>query len=357
MTKNYYDVLGVAKSASKDEIKKAFHKLAHKFHPDKNGGDAERFKEVSEAYSILSDDKKRAEYDAYGRTFGAGAGAGAQGGFEGFDFGDFMRGQGFGDGANFDFGDIFTDIFGGARKRRGRDISIDIQLSFREAIFGVERNVLLTKVSTCKTCSGTGAKNDSERITCTRCNGSGRIHETRRSFLGAVTTARECDKCSGRGKIPKDPCADCTGLGVSRAEEEVSIAVPPGIENGEMIRMSGMGEAMPNGDPGDLYVKVHVASDPSFRKEGAHLITDLPIKLTDALLGARYSVKTIEGDSVEVKIERGAGNGDIVRVKGQGVPVREGKRGDLLVLLELKLPKTLSRKAEKIAQELRDEGV
>lgn len=354
MTKNYYEVLGVPKSATKDEIKKAFHKLAHKYHPDKSGGDSERFKEASEAYAVLSDDKKRAEYDAYGRTFGGGAGNG----FEGFDMNDFMRAQGFGGGDfAFDFGDMFSDFFGGARKRRGRDISIDIQLTFKESIFGMERTLLLTKVNTCKTCGGTGAKKGSEMITCTRCSGQGRVHETKRSFLGSVTTARECDRCNGRGKVPKEPCATCSGLGVARGEEEVTIMVPPGIENGEMIRLTGAGEALPAGDPGDLYVKVHVTADKQFRKEGSNVVTDFPIKITDSLLGAKYQIKTIEGENVDVVVERGATQNDIVKIKGQGVPTTGGKRGDLLVRLQLKMPKTVSKDAEQLIKKLREEGI
>lgn len=201
--KNYYDVLGVNKSASKEEIKKAFHKLAHKFHPDKNTGDVDKFKEVSEAYSILSDDKKRAEYDSYGRVFSDGAGAGGSAGAS-FDFSQFQDAfqQG---GFGFDFGDVFSDLFtgGASRARRGRDISIDLELTFKESVFGTRRKVLLAKTATCETCRGTGAAQGSELITCTHCNGTGKLHESNTSFFGTITMETPCRYCHSTGKVPK----------------------------------------------------------------------------------------------------------------------------------------------------------
>jgi len=226
MSKNYYELLGITKSASKDDIKKAFRTLAHKYHPDKKDGDEAKFKEVNEAYSVLSDDKKRSEYDAYGRVFSGGAGSGQQGpeGFEGFDFSNFASGQGFGGNANgfeFDLGDIFSDFFGGQRERvrRGRDISIDIELSFSEAVFGAERRILVNKTSACETCRGSGAKPGTTMENCKTCNGKGKIHEARRSIFGSVQTARVCPECQGQGKVPKDKCAECRGAGVSRRQE------------------------------------------------------------------------------------------------------------------------------------------
>ncbi|HEX8994075.1 MAG TPA: J domain-containing protein, partial [Candidatus Paceibacterota bacterium] len=246
--KNYYDILGVPKGATKEEIKKAFHKLAHKYHPDKSTGDAEKFKEASEAYSVLSDDKKRAEYDAYGQTF-AGGGAGGFGGFQGaqgFDFSQFQEAFG---GMGFDF----TDIFGERRStQRGRDISIDLQLSFKESIFGVTRAVLIHKISKCDTCHGSGAKPGTTLNTCKTCNGAGKIHQTVQSFFGAITTVQPCQTCRGTGKVPEEKCTTCHGEGVRRKQEEITINVPAGIENGEMIRMSGMGEAVATGVAGDL---------------------------------------------------------------------------------------------------------
>ncbi len=352
--KNYYQILGVEKSASKDDIKKAFHKLAHKYHPDKKGGDSSKFKEVSEAYSVLSDEKKRAEYDSYGRVF-SGGGGGQQGSspFEGFDFsGGF---QGFED---VNFGDIFSDFFGGTRERvrRGRDISIDLELTFAEAVFGVERKILITKTSSCGTCAGSGGKPGVGTKECTTCNGKGQIRETRKSFLGSVTSTRVCESCHGSGKVPKEACATCHGRGVLRKEEEIAVSVPSGIDHGEMIRLSGMGEALQGGAPGDLYIKIHVKRHPTFRKEGSNIVMDLNVKLSDALLGSEYKVTTLDGD-ITLKIPEGVSIGEVLRVRGKGVPIERGKRGDLLVRLTITLPTKLSHKAKQLIEEARKEGM
>src|SRR6185503_5326760 len=245
--RDYYDVLGVDKKASKDDIIKAFHKLAHKYHPDKSSGDADKFKELSEAYSILSDDKKRAEYDSYGQTFG---GNGGFSGAQGFDFSQFQ--DAFSGGMGFDFGDIFGDFFGGGggQGRRGRDISIDVEISFKESVFGTSRKVLLAKVSTCDTCHGTGGKPGTDLETCKVCNGAGRVHETTNSVFGQVTIQRACRNCHGTGRVPKEKCATCRGEGVYRKQEEVDINVPAGIDGGEMVRLTGQGEAVMGGPSG-----------------------------------------------------------------------------------------------------------
>ncbi|MDO8576681.1 MAG: DnaJ domain-containing protein, partial [bacterium] len=271
--KNYYDILGITKTASEEEIKSAFRKLAHKLHPDKKDGDEKKFKEVSEAYSVLSDKKKRAEYDTYGKTF-AGGGGPQQGGFGGFDFSNFQGFGGQGGNVEFDLGDIFGDVFGGgqARTKRGRDISIDIELSFRESVFGAERRVLLSKTSACDTCDGSGAKKGSKLITCSGCNGKGEIHESRNSFFGTFTSTRPCPRCHGRGQIPETVCEACRGEGIRKREEEIHIVVPSGVEDGEMIRMPGRGEAVQGGGAGDLYVKLHIKADAKFSREGNHLL-------------------------------------------------------------------------------------
>ncbi|MCC7004759.1 DnaJ domain-containing protein, partial [Candidatus Nomurabacteria bacterium] len=237
MAKNYYEILGVDKSASKEDIKKAFRQLAHKFHPDKGGGNAEKFKEISEAYSVLSDDKKRAEYDTYGRTW-SGSGADSQG-FGGFDFSQFSGQGGFQD---FDFGDIFGDIFGGSvreKVKHGRDISIDLELQFSEAIFGVEKKIVLNKTGVCDKCKGSGAETGTEMKTCNTCNGKGKVEEIRRSFLGSISSIKTCATCNGLGKIPKNVCSNCRGTGIIKKQTEITIKVPSGMENGEMIRLSG----------------------------------------------------------------------------------------------------------------------
>lgn len=361
MSKDYYNILGIEKGSSRDEVKKAFRKLAAKYHPDKKTGDEKKYKEITEAYAVLGDEKKKAEYDAYGHAFqgGAGGGAGA-GGFGGFDFSQFQQGFGGGQSFEFDLNDIFEGFgFGGGgrrREQRGRDVSIDINLKFDDAVFGVTRKVLITKNNTCDTCDGTGAKKGTEMVTCTTCNGKGKIQEARQTLMGQIATVRECSVCNGRGQTPKEKCGVCAGNGVRRTEEEVSINIPAGIQNGEVIRMTGRGEAIPQGQPGDLYIKVHVEPHSTIKRDGSTLSTTLPIKLTDALLGATYQVDTLDG-VVDVKIPEGIKHGELIRVKDKGVPTSGNSRGDFMVKVLVETPKKLSRKARKLVEELREEGV
>jgi molecular chaperone DnaJ len=352
--KDYYEVLGVDKKASKEEIKKAFHKLAHKYHPDKGGGDADKFKEVSEAYSILSDEKKRAEYDSYGRVFGGGAGGGGYNG--NFDFSQFQ--DAFQNGFGFDFGDVFSDFFtsGGTRVRRGRDISIDLEISFKESVFGTKRTVLLAKTAQCETCKGSGAEPGTKLDTCKICNGAGKVHETSNSFFGSISVTRACSNCHGVGQVPREKCHTCRGEGVYKKQEEIDIVIPAGINGGEMIRLQGGGEAAAGGSPGDLYVKIHVTPDPRFKKEGSNLVTELSIKLSDALLGSVYTIQTLEGEE-QVEIPMGISHGEILTVKSKGVPTPRGKRGDLLIKVRINLPQKLSRSVKSLIEKLREEGI
>lgn len=358
MAKNYYDVLGVDRKASKDEVKKAFRKLAQKHHPDK-GGDEAMFKEITEAYSVLSDDKRRQEYDTYGQTF-AGGGAPGSNPFNDFDFSQFT--QGFqGGGVEFDFSDLFGgglgDLFGGRGKaRRGRDISLDIEVTFKEAVMGSKRQVLITKVGKCDICNGNGAKPGTDVETCKTCNGAGRVHETRDSILGAFSSVRPCPSCDGSGKIPKEPCKNCAGRGVLRKEEEIHAVIPEGIDGGEMIRMPGMGEAIKGGTSGDLYVKVHVKPHPVYKKQGMNLIMDMPIKLTDALLGTNVVITTIDDKQLEVKVPPMTAAEQTLRIRGKGVTI-DGRSGDLLIHLTATLPRKLSGKAKKLVEELRAESL
>ncbi len=351
MSKDYYSVLGVEKNASKDEIKKAFRKLAHQYHPDKKGGNEGKFKEVNEAYNILSNDQKRKEYDTYGHAFGN------AGGFGGFDFSQFNQGatQGFND---FDLGDIFGEFFGGRRGRakRGSDISVDIEVNFYDSIFGTERKIILNKTSYCENCKGSGAEKNSEMENCKTCNGKGRIHETTKSFFGTFTTEKECRECHGVGEIPKKKCRTCGGHGLIKKQEEISIKIPVGIEDGQMIRLSGAGEAIRGGVSGDLYVKVHIRRDQNFIKEGNNLVTTLNIKVTDALLGGEYTLNTLDG-KLKVKIPEGVSFGETLRIKGKGVPMSGNSRGDLLIKINIELPKKLSKKAKKELEDLREEGL
>jgi molecular chaperone DnaJ len=364
MPKDYYKTLGVDKNASKDELKKAFHKLAHTHHPDKNNGDDKKFKEVNEAYQVLSDDKKRASYDQFGNAdgpqgFGGGGGFGGQGGFGGFDF------TGQNGGVEFDMGnlgDIFGDFFGGGmgrggqKTRKGRDIQTDINLSFEESIFGVEKKINIDKQSTCNICNGTGAKVGTNLKTCSTCNGQGQIREVRRSILGNFATTKTCEVCFGKGKVPAEKCSQCRGSGVRRINEEISLNIPSGINNGETLRVRGRGEAIQGGETGDLYVKLHVKSHGVYSRDGQNLMMDLKIKLTDALLGMTYDLKTLDGKNMEVKIPEGINNGEMLRIKGKGVPTTHG-RGDIIIRIEVKMPSKLSRKEKEIVEKLKEEGI
>lgn len=359
MAKNYYETLGVDKKATQDDIKKAFRKLAQKHHPDKKGGDEATFKEITEAYSILSDEKKRREYDNYGQTF-AGGGPGPNAGgnpFGGFDFNGFGQG-----GVEFDFSDLFgggfSDIFGGGspRARRGRDISIDIEVSFKEAVLGGMREVLITKIGKCDVCKGDGAKPGTEMKTCETCNGAGRVHETRNSMLGQFSSVRTCPTCEGTGKIPTEACENCKGRGVLKRQEEIRVVVPKGIDGGEMIRMPGMGEAIKNGTSGDLYVKVHVKPHPVFKKDGLNLVMQMPLKLTDALLGTTLTITTVDEKTLEVKVPPMNSTDETLRLRGKGIETDRGS-GDLLIRLSATLPKKLSKKSKDAIELLRAEGL
>jgi molecular chaperone DnaJ len=354
MSKDYYNILGVEKHASKEELKKAFRKLAHKYHPDKNKGDDKKFKEVNEAYQILSDESKRAQYDQFGSANPSGGFS--QGGFDGFDFSGFGNAQGFDMG---DLGDIFGEFFGGgmsSRKKRGRDISTEIDISFEESVFGVTRKILLTKQSFCKSCSGSGGQPGSKFETCKTCNGQGKVREMKRSILGTFSTVKSCDTCLGVGKIPSEKCKSCSGKGVERNQEEIQIKIPAGISNAEMVRMSGMGEAVPGGSAGDLYIKINVKPHGTFKRDGANLVMDLSINLTDALLGFTHKLKTLDGD-LDVKIPEGVSHGGLLRVKGRGVPISGSKRGDIIIRIKINMPNKISKKARDLIEKLKEEGV
>lgn len=357
--KDYYTTLGLQKGASKDEVKKAFRKLAAQYHPDKKTGNEAKYKEITEAYAVLGDDKKKAEYDAYGHSFSGSQGGGP--GFGGFSWGDFQ--QGFqGQQFEFDLNDIFQNFgFGGnsgsrGRTARGADISIDINVSFSDAIFGVKRTVLVTKNNVCSHCDGSGAEKGTSMIACSTCNGSGRVHENRQSILGTFSTVRECSVCHGAGKVPKTKCGHCAGQGITRAQEEITFTIPAGIQNGEVIRLTSKGEAMKGGQPGDLYIKVHVEAHPAITREGSTLTTKLAVKLTDALLGGDYKVTTLDGE-MTITVPAGITHGELLRIKDKGVPIDGSRRGDFMVRIQVETPKNLSKNAKRLIEELRQEGI
>ncbi|MCK6462894.1 MAG: molecular chaperone DnaJ [Candidatus Pacebacteria bacterium] len=362
--KDYYELLGVSRNASKEDIKKAYRKLAHKYHPDnKTSGDEKKFKEVSEAYQILQDDQKRADYDTYGRTFDGGAGGYGFGG-QGFDFGGFsgMGGRDFG----FDFGDIFESFFGGqtgarrARTKRGADIAVDMEISFEEAVFGAERKIVLAKTSVCASCKGSGAEEGYDLEKCQACQGAGRVHESRRTIFGNISSMKECAKCGGRGSVPSKKCSVCGGRGVVKKSEEITVKIPAGIREGEVINMPMMGEAVSGGSPGDLYVKINVGKHPVFRRDGSNLTMDMEIRISESLLGAEKEIATLDG-AISVKIPAGIDSGEILRVRGKGVPFGQSAgsrgRGDLMIRILVKTPKKISRKAKEIIEELKKEGL
>ncbi len=358
MAKDFYEILETDKKASKDEIKKAFHKMAHKYHPDKKGGDEAKFKEVNEAYQVLSDDARRQSYDTYGNADMHGAGQQGHGG-GGFGGGGFSGGFDQGD-----LGDIFNDFFGagfggGARVERGRDISIDIEITFEESVFGITKKVLLGKTAQCATCSGSGAKPGTKKKKCTTCNGKGRVNEMRKSFLGTFSSVTTCNACQGEGEIPEEKCKTCGGVGVQKKQEEITIPIPPGLSSGEMLRMSGKGEAVAKGIAGDLYVRLHVKAHAFYHREGHNLVATLDVKLSDALLGATYPIVGLDGKKLDVRIPEGVKFGDTLRLKEKGAPnpSRGGKLGDILIHVNIKTPARLSGKAKKLVEELKSEGI
>ena len=361
---DYYEILGVPRNATKDDIKKAYRKLAHKHHPDKSGGEDKKFKEISEAYEVLQDEKKRADYDTYGKGFGNSGESGGQG-FGGFDFGDFAS-KGGGRDFEFDFGDIFENFFGGqqggrAKSKRGADIAVDLSISFEDSVFGTERKILISKVSYCQACKGSGAETGTETEKCSTCQGAGRIRESRRSVFGMVSSFKECSKCAGKGTIPTKKCSVCSGHGVIKKSEEISVKVPPGIRDGEAISISGMGEAVAGGIAGDLYVKFTVGKHNVFRRDGANLAMELDIKVSESLLGTEREISTLDG-IIKLKVPAGINSGEILVVRGKGVPQGYGSfggrgRGDLMIKVLIRTPKKFSKKAKDLIEELKKEGI
>ncbi len=360
MNKDYYKSLGIDKKASKDDIKKAFYKLASKHHPDK-GGDESKFKEVNEAYQILSDEKKRKEYDMYGQTFNGGGSSqsGYSNTYGGFNPQDFQ-------GMQFDMddlGDIFGDMFGGFgfggfgdRQRRGRDISMEIEVSFKEAVFGTERNVVINRTSKCATCKGAGGDVSGGKVTCTKCNGKGRLYEEKRTILGNIQTNRECAACNATGEVYKSNCKDCKGMGIKDARVEVNIQVPAGISSGEMVKMGEMGEAVKGGISGDMYIKVRVREDKVWQRMGTDLVMNHSIKLSDAMLGFSHTIDGLDGP-IEIKVEAGTQIGEKIRVSGRGIPITNKRRGDAIINLQIELPKRLSKKVKELFESLKEEGI
>lgn len=350
MNKDYYETLGVQKNASKEDIKRAYRKLAHKYHPDKTGGDEKKFKEVSEAYQILNDEEKRNQYDRFGSSssFDFSQGSGQRGGRWDFQMDDL--------------GDVFETFFGGfsnqgkRNQRRGSDISIAIDISFAESVFGVKRSILLQRTASCEACFGAGAESGSKKKKCATCQGTGTVRESRKSIFGMFTALTECSLCGGVGEIPENPCKVCKGAGVKIKQENLDIEIPAGIQNGEAIKLTGMGESVFGGTSGDLYIKIGVTPHPVFRREGSDLLMDLQLPISLMLLGGEEKIETLDGN-ILIKIPELSNSGDFLRVRGKGIVKNRSSRGDLLIRLFPKLPKKLSSQAKKILSDLKEEGL
>lgn len=363
MAANYYDLLGVSKTASSDDIKKAFRAKAHQLHPDKANGDAEKFKQVNEAYQVLSDPQKRQQYDQFGQTFDQ---ARRQGGTPGGNpFGGGFPGGGYSGNVDFgDLGDIFGDMFGfgGGRRRReparGSDIQARLNVAFRTAAFGGEETVQLRHHVVCHTCHGSGAATGSQPVTCATCQGQGQVASVQQTILGAMQSVQVCPTCRGEGTTISSPCSTCRGEGRTEKTETVTVKIPAGINNGQRIKLSGRGEAGRRGTPaGDLYLEVSVATDPNFTREEYDVISTVALPLTTAALGGTVEVTTLDGP-VTLKIPAGTPSGKIFLVKQKGIPHLRGRsRGDHRVTVDVVIPKHLSSKAKKLLKELQSEGV
>ncbi len=339
--KDYYEILGVSKNATDDEIKRAYRVLAKKYHPDLNPGDKsaeEKFKDVNTAYAVLSDHDKRARYDQFGSEGVDGNGASGFGGFGGFE--------------GFDFTDIFSDIFGGgsSSKRKGTsptkgdDLLERVYISFEEAAFGCKKDVKYVKVDKCPECNGSGAATPSDIKTCSKCGGTGQIRVQRRTPFGIMQSTSVCPDCRGAGKTILNPCKKCRGNGHINVTETIEVKIPAGIDNGNRISLRGMGNAGTNGGPnGDLYISVNVRPHTEFVRDGFNIKSNVPISIAEAALGAKIKVPSLDGD-VELNIPEGTQTGAVFTVRGRGIPVINGKgRGDFIVTVNVETPKNLTR--------------
>lgn len=355
--RDYYEVLGISKDASADEIKKAFRKLAVKYHPDKEGGDEAKFKEASEAYEVLKDSTKRQRYDQFGHA-GVGGAAGGGNPFEGFS------GFGGAQGMHFDFGegglgDIFGSFFGGGQSGRrsedmGRDVQTEITLTFEEAVFGVERTVNLSMLDVCSHCKGNRAEPGRELKTCDTCKGSGQVTQQMNTIFGAIQQAALCRNCEGRGKIPEKVCSVCQGKGVERTKQEITIKIPAGIDDGAVIRLREHGESAANGNRGDLYVQINVKPHKHFTREGDLILSNEHIDMVDAALGTEIQVQTVDGP-ITMRVPAGTQSGTDFKLSGHGVPhLRGSSRGAHIVTVLVDTPTNLSKAQKELLQSLKN---
>ncbi len=366
MAKDYYKILGVSRDASQKEIKKAYRRLAHKHHPDKDGGDSDKFKKINEAYQVLSDEKKRAQYDKFGQVF-SGQG-GQRAGYQnaqrgGFDFGGMNWQQAAGGGGGWS--DIFEDIFnqfGGRTQRRkrqtyvhGSDIELAHTINLEDAFNGVQKTLKYKTFVNCKKCNGLGYNKGAGFKKCSKCQGQGEIREKKQTFFGQVSQIKTCPECRGKGKIPKDKCSACNGQGRVKGNREVNIDIKPGIKSGQVIKVKGAGEAGERGGKtGDLYVVINIKPHSRFKRKGDDLYIEKDIKITKALLGKSIDIKGISGETFEAKVPSGFNFKDDLKIKSKGMPKFDSnsKRGNLYVSFNTKIPKNLSKKAKDLLKKL-----
>lgn len=342
--RDYYEVLGINKGASEDEIKKAFRKLAKKYHPDVNQGNKEaeaKFKEINEAYEVLSDKDKKARYDQFGHAgvdpngFGGGAGAGGFGGFE----------SGFGDIFDMFFGG--SSGFGSSKKksgpRKGADLKYEIEIDFKEAAFGVKKEINITRNEACSACKGSGAKSGSAVETCKKCGGTGEIRYAQNTVFGRVVNVRPCEDCHGEGKIIKEPCPACYGRGTIRKNKKITIDIPAGVDNGSVMPLRGEGEPGEKGGPnGDLYIYIRVRSHNLFKRDGTNLFCEIPISFVKATIGGEIEVPTLEGKEI-FEIPEGTPTGSTFKLRSKGIPsLRSKVRGDIYFTVKVEVPKKLT---------------
>jgi len=354
--KDYYDILGVPRTATADEIKKAFRKAARKHHPDA-GGSEERFKELNEAYEILSDEEKRKQYDQYGRYFGGNMPPGGPGGAPGAGWPGGVPGGDFGGGGYQtvdmgDLGDLFGNIFGGgatARRpaaHRGADLQYDVTLSFEEALAGTSTKVDVRRTESCGVCKGSGARAGTSASTCPTCNGSGHVSQGQ----GLFGISRPCPRCGGTGKIVENPCPTCKGKGKVVRVKPLTVNIPPGVTDTGKLRFAGKGETGTGGAPaGDLYVVTHIRPHAYYARDGADVVMDLPVSISEAALGADVTVPTPDGGKVKLKVAPGTADGKVLRVPGKGAPKLKGKgTGDLKVRVKIAVPQKLTAEQKEL---------
>lgn len=361
---DYYELLGVSKNATSEEIKKAYRKLAKQYHPDAYSGDDKqkaetKFKEISEAYSVLSDDNKRAQYDRFGANFDQAGGFGSQGGFGGFDFSGFGNGM----GIDIDLDDILGSVFGGgfggfggsAKKQgptKGADLRYNMNITFEEAAFGTRKEINVSRNESCDECHGNGAKPGSKIITCDKCGGKGKVSVTQNTIMGTFSTVKTCDKCHGEGKIVESPCEKCSGKGTIKKTRKIEINIPAGIDNGQAISLRGEGDVGRKGGPtGDLFVVVNVAPHKIFKRKGFNIYEEVKVPFTKMVLGGEIKVPTLEG-LYSFNIPEGTQDSAVFKIKEKGIPNINGRgRGDLEFTVKVDIPKKLTDRQREILTE------